>query len=343
MARQRGLAVGAAVVGGLVGYAAERRLLRPWVRGDGDPHVLTARSGEGVPTVLDGPAGVRVAVESHGPASAPALVLVHGWATNRFFWHVQVAALADRYRVITYDQPGHGHSTAPPAGDAGLDLLGDTLLAVVEAMVPDSPVVVAGHSLGGMVVLNAARRHRGRFVDRLGGVALVSTAASLRRPGFDPGIRAAARLRRLLGRAAAVLGRRSVRGVVERLQPRPSDLSLLVARTVGAGPGAPVDIAAFGERQVLASGPDALVGLVEPVLGLDEEEGLAALATVPTVIVVGTHDRITPVALSRRMAARSHARLVELPRVGHLAPLEAAAELDGLLASLLDASAGEAG
>ncbi len=369
----RAAGVGAAVAGGLaLGFVAERALVRAKLVPPLPPAERPLGEISGEQRRIDGPDGTRVLVETYGPAGAPQVVLAHGWILTGRAWHEQVVRLQDRYRLVTYDQPGHGRSSPPASGAYDLDLLGDTLAAVVEAATEPGPLVVAGHSLGGMGILNAVRRHPA-VRERLAGVVLLSTTSSARseRLTLEVGIRAAARLERGIRRLVPTLRDPRVVQVADRVTTATSDLSYLVARWTAVGPDADPHIVAFTQQLALESGSDVVLGLVESVLGVDEDAGLDALAgsgvlggldadarldadgglddlagsdvlggldalaAVPTTIVVGTHDRLTPTSLSRRMAERTRGRLVVLPRVGHMAPLEAGAEVSELLVSHL--------
>ena len=133
------LGLGAAA-GAALAYRAERAVLRDRlaVTKVGPP----MGSLEGEVQELRGPDGVRLTVESYGPADAPTIVLAHGWCCTGRVWHEQVAELADRYRLVTYDQPGHGRSSPPRSGRYPLDLFGDTLRAVLDQCTdPGRPVV----------------------------------------------------------------------------------------------------------------------------------------------------------------------------------------------------------
>jgi pimeloyl-ACP methyl ester carboxylesterase len=342
--RAQALGVGAAVVGGAaLGFLAERTLVRRRFVPSAPPAPQPLGSLAGDLHRLDGPDGVRLAVETYGQPGAPQVLLAHGWICTGRVWHEQVLALRDRARLITYDQPGHGRSTAPTSGGYDLDLLGDTLLTVAEEATRPGPLVVVGHSMGGMAVLNAARRS-GAFRDRLVGAVLLSTTSSAKaeRLTLEVGIRAAARLERGIRRVVPTLRDPRVVGVTDRLTASTSDLSYLVARWTSVGPGADPEVVAFTQQLALDSGSDVVLGLVEAVLGVDEDLGLDALRDVPLTIAVGTHDRLTPAHLSRRMARRAGAQLVELEEVGHMAPLEAGDEVADLIAGYLDAAADDA-
>lgn len=324
--------------GAALGFLAERQLVRR--RLVPSPPRVETPLGEiaGEVSTIDGPDGVRLVVESYGPVGAPQLVLSHGWVCTGRVWHEQVLRLADRYRVVTYDQPGHGRSTSPTSGQYDLDLLGDTLVEVIDRATAPGPLVVAGHSMGGMALLNAARRRGAHVTDRLAGVVLLSTTSSAKaeRLGLEVGIRAVARLERGIRRLVPTLRDPRVVDVTDRLTAATSDLSYLVARWTSVGPGADPAVVAFTQQLTLDSGFDVVLGLIEAVLGVDEDGGLDALADVPVSIAVGTHDRLTPVALSQRMAQRSHAELILLDDVGHMSPLEAPDEVTEVIVRHLE-------
>src|SRR4051812_8273989 len=125
--------------------------------------------------------GVRLHVEAHGPADAPVtVVLLHGWCLDKRTWKHQLAALRamhPRPRVITYDTRGHGRSSAIRLPTATLGQLGDDLAEVLRAYAPRGPVVLAGHSMGGMTIMEYAHRHPVDFAERVAGLLFVSTTA----------------------------------------------------------------------------------------------------------------------------------------------------------------------
>ena len=343
----RALGIGAAVLGGAaLGFVAERTL----VRGRFVPPLpavdVPLGSIAGETSRVEGPGGLQVLVESYGPADAPQVVLSHGWICTGRVWHEQVVRLADRYRIVTYDQPGHGRTPAPATGHYDLDLLGDTLIAVVADATRPGPLVIAGHSMGGMALLNAARRAPLTVGNRLAGAMLLSTTSSAQaeKLTLELGIRTAARLERGIRRFVPTLRDPRILKVTGRLTAATSDLSYLASRWTAVGPTADPRIVAFTQQLALDSGPDVVLGLIEAVLGVREDEGLDALAGVPSSIVVGTHDKLTPLALSRRMADRaSHAEFVELEGVGHMSLLEAPDRIVGLLEEHLARAGGGVG
>jgi pimeloyl-ACP methyl ester carboxylesterase len=331
----------AALAGGAaVGYLAERKALRPRLHA---PHGdVPLGSLEGELQEVRGPDGLRITVESYGPPDAPQIVFSHGWVCTGRVWHEQVAALADRFRLVTYDQPGHGRTSPPRSHAYDVDLFGDALAAVVEQATEPGPLVLVGHSLGGMAVMNAVRRHP-EVASRTGAAALLSTTsrAAADDVTFGIGIHTVARLERAIARVLSV-GRPEATYLVDRFYRASTDLSFLLTRTFGLAPGADPRHVDFTEQLLLDSDFEMITGVVAPVLQLDEDESLTCL-TVPTRVVCGSADKLTPVALSRRMVERCHtAELVEVPDAGHMIMLEAADTVNEVLVSLVERARAEA-
>jgi len=95
--------------------------------------------------------GATISYSVEGPATAPVLLFINSIGTTRELWSRQTAALADRYRVITYDARGHGRSSVPP-GEYTIAQLGGDALAILDAEHADS-AHVCGISLGGITAL----------------------------------------------------------------------------------------------------------------------------------------------------------------------------------------------
>src|SRR5204862_2678772 len=112
-------------------------------------------------------------------AGGPTVVFCHGYALNLDCWHYQRLALRESgVRSVYWDQRGHGRSGRGMPGPVAIDRLGQDLQAVLEATVPHGqPVVIVGHSMGGMAVLALADQRAAMFGDRVVGVELVSTSA----------------------------------------------------------------------------------------------------------------------------------------------------------------------
>ncbi|MEV0976779.1 alpha/beta hydrolase [Streptomyces sp. NPDC049915] len=256
--------------------------------------------------------GARLHVEVHGPDGPPAVVLAHGWTCSTAFWAAQIRALSADHRVIAYDQRGHGRSPASEA--CSTDALADDLEAVLEAaLAPGERAVIAGHSMGGMTVMAAAGRKT--FREHTAAVLLCSTGSSrlVARSTVVP-IRAG-RLRTWL--TGHILGSRAPLGPVT-----PLALRILKYGTMGPG-SAPHMVRACAH--IVHGCPRKARHAWSRVLDLlDLDHGVGEL-TVPTEVVVGTADRLTPPVHARALAAAlpDCAGLTELPGIGHMTPIEA--------------------
>ncbi|WP_416986527.1 alpha/beta fold hydrolase [Streptomyces sp. T028] len=275
---------------------------------------LTALSADGTP----------LHVEVHGPEDAPPVVLAHGWTCSTAFWAAQIRDLAADHRVIVYDQRGHGRT--PPSPVCSTDVLADDLEAVLAAtLAPGEQAVIAGHSMGGMTVLAAAARPRVR--EHAAAVLLCSTGASRLvaestvvplRPG---------RLRTWL--TGRVLGSRAPLGPVTPVAKR-----ILKYATMGAG-SAPhlVEVCA----RIVHACPRTVRHAWSRVLSaLDLDHAVRELR-VPTAVVVGTGDRLTPPVHAHRIAAALPHSLgvTELPGLGHMTPVEAPELVNGRIRELV--------
>jgi pimeloyl-ACP methyl ester carboxylesterase len=159
---------------GLLGIAALLLLLclagRPLVllffpSGSADLRHRTGTSG----TFLDRPDGARLYVESDGRAGSGTIILTHGWGADANMWQYARRDLAPAHRILTWDLRGLGASTQPGDRDYSLDRMADDLHAVIESV--DGPVVLVGHSIGGMINLTYARRHPVDVGNKVVGIA----------------------------------------------------------------------------------------------------------------------------------------------------------------------------
>src|SRR6266540_2891504 len=129
--------------------------------------------------------GARLHTELHAeqPARSPSVtvVLLHGWTLDNRLWRRQVADLAALVdapiQVLTFDLRGHGRSTTSNRSAATLAQLADDLDTVLRERVPEGRLILVGHSLGGMTIMEYAHRYPDDFARRVAGVAFVSTSA----------------------------------------------------------------------------------------------------------------------------------------------------------------------
>ncbi|HZB50267.1 MAG TPA: alpha/beta hydrolase [Mycobacteriales bacterium] len=331
-ARKAGLLAGIAglvAAGAAVGLATERYAIGR-IRGGPDPEAdepfgrLPADRQRTVTT----DDGLPLAVEEVGPRDAPlTVVFVHGYCLAMGSWHYQRIGLTDmtrpRLRMVFYDHRSHGRSARAPTETATIDQLGDDLFRVLTDVVPTGPVVLVGHSMGGMTVMALADRHPELFGSRVVGVALLSTSTgqladvSLGLPSIAAKLRAPVlplALRLMRSRAA----------LIERSRRIGSDIAWLLTRrySFGSTDISPALVEYVG--QMIAATPVEVVADFFPALNAhDKLAALGRLREVETLVAVGDKDLLTPVDHSRRMAeALPHAELLVLDGAGHLAMLE---------------------
>ncbi|MEV4946569.1 alpha/beta hydrolase [Streptomyces sp. NPDC053755] len=280
------------------------------------PRELTAVSAD----------GSRLHIEVSGPEDAPAVVLAHGWTCSIAFWAEQIRDLSADHRVIAYDQRGHGRT--PVVGPSGYstDALADDLEAVLAAtLVPGRKAVLAGHSMGGMTLMAAARRPR--FRDHAAAALLCSTGPSrLTAESLVLPLRAGGLRTRL---TRTILGARAPLGPVTPVSKR-----ILKYATMGPG-SAPERVDACA-RIVHACPRPARVAWSHVLGELDLDEGVRGL-DLPVAVLYGTADRLTPPVHSRAMAQALPrcVGVVELAGVGHMTPVEAPEAVTGRIRELV--------
>ncbi|WP_328502784.1 alpha/beta hydrolase [Streptomyces sp. NBC_00457] len=268
--------------------------------------------------------GARLHVEVHGPENAPAVVLAHGWTCSTAFWAAQIRELAVDHRVIAYDQRGHGRSPASRA--CSTDALADDLEAVLKAaLAPGEKAVLAGHSMGGMTVMAASTR--AGFRQHAAAVLLCSTGASRLVAESTVVPMRAGRLRTALTRR--ILGSRAPLGPVTPLARR-------ILKYATMGPGSHPQMVEACARIVHACPRKVRYAWSQVLDLLDVAHGVREL-TVPTAVVVGTADRLTPVVHARSLVAAlpNCVGITELPGLGHMTPIEAPELVTGKIRELV--------
>ena len=258
---------------------------------------------------------VEVHHTEHGPADAPVVVLLGSLGSTLEMWEPQVAVLAERFRVVTYDARGHGRSPVP-RGPYALDDLVDDAVALLDRLGVERASFV-GLSLGGMTAMRLAAREPHR-VERL---ALLCTSALL---GPAAAWHDRAALVRAEG-AAAVADAVVARWFTDELRARSPQV---VARM----------------RGMIATTPrEGYAGCCEAIAGMDLRGDLARVAA-PTLVVAGAEDPATPPEHLRAIAGGlADARLVVLPGAAHLASWEQAVAVNAALAVHLSVGSTDAG
>lgn len=243
------------------------------------------------------------------------VVLLHGFPLDHTIWDAQRGTLGSIYRLICPDLRGHGR-TAAPEGVYTIDAMADDVIELLDALKIAEKVVLGGLSMGGYVALSIAAR----YPERLRGLLLIDTRAG----GDTP---EAARAREEL--AAQVEASASAEPVVSSMLPK-----LFAASTRQDRP----ELVALVGDQMGRTVPRGIAGALRGMaVRPDRTAGLAKIA-IPTLVMVGAEDTITPPEQARAMSeAIPNSQLVVIPRAGHLAPLENPAAANEALLTFLDA------
>lgn len=272
--------------------------------------------------------GARLAVFVHEPADpapdVPTVVLAHGWTLDHRSWEPVARRLAadDRCRIVTWDQRGHGASTvaggASYGGRASVRALGDDLLTVITACADEaSPIILAGHSMGGMTIMAFAGLHPDIVRERVQGVVFVATSAGdlrgLRVPGAAITMRAISRIPLRGGRFVSRRSQRLSFGA----HPRREDLLATHAQN--------------SATRLSTTG-----SFYRALMEHDETQALASLTKTPVHVLVGTRDVLTPPRHARALAeALPEADVSFLKGKGHMLTYEAPDEVANAIRSHL--------
>lgn len=335
-----GIAVGAAAVGLGAGLAAERWIIgrtrkqpdafsrEPYgkLRPDRNYEVTTSDSAV-------------LSVNEFGPRHARrGTIFLHGYCLDHSIWHHQMTGLDSDLRHLFYDARHHGRSRGGHEATS-VDLLASDLDAVIASSGLEE-IVLVGHSMGGMTVLQYCCSRDGLARTKVRGIVLVNTT-------YTDAIKTLF--------AAEVIGpvERATRGVFQRVfdDPRTSrlvrlrgdDLSYILVKLFGFGPGAsPTQVEHV--RRLLAVFPSPpLIDTMRGLRDFDVEDALKSV-DVPTLVIAGGDDRITTVRASRHIAENiPQARLVVFEKAGHTSMMERNVdfnhEMQGFLSEVLTPSA----
>lgn len=239
----------------------------------------------------------------------PVLIMVHGAGMDATVWHLQTRYLGHRgVRALAIDLPGHGRTAGDPLST--IDDMADWLARAITALPDvDRPVTIAGHSMGTFIALSLAARHP-ELVD---GIVLIATAEAM---GVHPGLLDGAA--HDLPVAAAMM----------------ADWGHGEAGHVGANPNPGMWMSGGARALVERSRPGSLLADFEACRTFAGAPALAAAVNCPVTLVLGAEDKMTPARSGLALAQafpEGTAKVVNLPRVGHMLTTEAAADVRRLL------------
>jgi pimeloyl-ACP methyl ester carboxylesterase len=268
--------------------------------------------------------GSEIAVRVAGEPDAPLLLFTHGFSLDMTVWHEQWIDLADDFRCVLMDHRSHGASGDAAHGDLSIGAMGRDVAAVLDAVAPDRPAVVIGHSMGAMAIVAMAEQRPELFGPRVAGAVLIGASSSDLFRGAMGSIAEFLRLR--VGTFAGAA--RRVDRVRRAVLASPADVGGVFARMTQFGPEPQqhlVDhIVGLAGRARADVWTDGLTELME----MDLRHALPRVR-VPAIVIVGQHDRVTPPATAVELVGGlPDARLVVVEHAGHMTMLERPAEVN---------------
>jgi pimeloyl-ACP methyl ester carboxylesterase len=243
------------------------------------------------------------------------VVLLHGFPHDHTIWDFQRTTLGSIYRLICPDLRGHGRSPAP-SGVATIDAMADDVIELLDALKIQEQVVVGGLSMGGYIALSIAAR----YPERLRALMLIDTRAGADSP-------------------EAAQGREELARQVETSENVEPIVTTMLPKMLGAATrlNRPELVAQVGDLMGRTA-PSGIAGALRGMAGRPDRTADLARISIPTLVMVGAEDQITPPEQARAMAeAIPNSQFVLIPAAGHLAPLENPAAANEAFLKFLDA------
>ncbi|MDI3405545.1 alpha/beta fold hydrolase [Streptomyces cavernicola] len=256
------------------------------------------------------------------------VVFSHGYCLNQDSWHFQRSALRGAVRAVYWDQRSHGRSgrgraQAEDEVPVDIDQLGRDLKAVIDAAAPEGPLVLVGHSMGGMTVMALADQYPELVKERVVGVALVGTSSGrLGEVSYGLPVVGVNAVRRVLPGVLKALGQRAE--LVEKGRRATADLFAgVIKRYSFASRDVDPAVARFAERMIEGTPIDVVAEFYPAFAEHDKAAALRHFAALPVLVLAGDKDLVTPSEHSEAMAdLLPDAELVIVPDAGHLVMLE---------------------
>ena len=289
----------------------------------------SARTG-----VVDGADGARLHVEHEGAGEGPILLFTHGWGLSSRIWAEARRDLGDRFGLAFWDLPGSGRSGRPPAGYS-IEGFAEDLHAVIDHLPPHRPIILVGHSIGGMTVQTFCARHPELLNRRVAAIALMNTTHTnpLRTMLFSglftamqPLLEAACKLETVISPFTWVMN----------WQAYLSGTTHLAARLAGFGARPTREQLDRTARLPTKTSPAVQARGNLAMLRWSVTERLGAI-DVPALVFAGGRDLITKDHAGETIAeALPQGRLVRVEDAGHMGPVERAAFYNERLADFVE-------
>ncbi|WP_181807530.1 alpha/beta fold hydrolase [Streptomyces shenzhenensis] len=269
------------------------------------------------------------------------VVFSHGYCLNQDSWHFQRAALRGVVRTVHWDQRSHGRSGRGVAQhengvELTIDQLGRDLKAVLDAAAPEGPLVLVGHSMGGMTVMALAAQYPDLIRQRVVATAFVGTSSGrLGEVNFGLPVAGVAAVRRVLPGVLKALGTQAA--LVEKGRRVTADLFAgIIKRYSFASKDVDPAVERFAERMIESTPIDVVAEFYPAFTDHDKTAALAYFQDLPVLVLAGVQDLVTPSEHSEVIAdLLPDAELVLVADAGHLVMLEHPEVVTDRLADLL--------
>lgn len=322
-----GVAAGVAAERGMVGkkYRDDARAIEPFGKLRGTPRRVRATDGIDLYAEVDEPLVT--------PTDELAIVFCHGYALNQDCFHFQRRDLRGQATLVFWDQRSHGRSDKAAAANVSIDQLGDDLYQVIQQLVPNRPLLIVGHSMGGMTVMALAAQHPELFGGSgpVKAVALLATSSGqLKSELFGLPSNFAARVHSLSPVVTAQAIKYS--DAIDWGRSYTNDLSMMLTNRFSFGSDAPT---AYGQFTSDMLNQTSMQTVAEFLTAIEQHDKVAALKVfrqVDTLVMVGDKDVMTPVEHYARIISEvDPARTQVLSDTGHMLILERHQEVNAQL------------
>ncbi|GAB3577810.1 alpha/beta hydrolase [Calidifontibacter terrae] len=263
--------------------------------------------------------------EPRGPkvGGRPTVILTHGYTQNHGVWHFQRQVLRDAgYRVVLWDQRGHGLSERGEPTSYTIAQLGSDLHEVIAQEVPEGPLLLIGHSMGGMAIMALAEQFPELIAERVVGIGLLcTTAGGLSTHDFGFGKQIGAVVHRVGPTAMNGLGTRQK--LVDLALRAGRDVESFFVHRYSFGSDVPLSLVRYTGDMIFATPMSVISAFLPTLLDHERVEVLQQFDGIETLVLHGDRDMIVPVAHAAEMIDHMpHAEYVVVRGAGHMLPME---------------------
>ncbi len=248
---------------------------------------------------------IKISYELRGKGSQ--ITFVHGWMDTKKLWQSQAEKLASN-SVLTFDLRGHGESDKPET-DYSIPLFADDLFHLLNHL-SIKKIILLGHSMGGMIAQQFYLEHP----DKVNALILCSTASS--------------------GRELVESGL-DIPAFINEIKLKGFRQAIIESASSMLNPSASISLIDLMLKENLKTSPHAAVSSLKAMLDWDSQQEIHDIK-VPTLLVVGEEDTITPPTLTRKLNERiPSSKLVTIKKCGHMLFLEKPSELNNTIQNFL--------